>query len=878
MSLDTIYLIHHTHTDIGFTHDQDTVFDLHRQFIDQVIDLGEQTEGYPAGSAMRWTCESALMVLDWLRHRDDAQIGRFLKLEKAGMIEVTGLFATMSQCLSHEATWRHLYPVRQLRSEYGITVRTAMASDINGQHWGLVDALRDVGIGHLNMAINENVGRAVFGATRPNAFHWESASGQRVLVWNGLHYNANQYFGIPDDFERTVRELPRFLQWLEARNYPYSFCLFQATHNTFNDNGPADPRLPEFVRRWNAEGRTPRMEIITLAQYFERLEKEPSIPTYRGEWSDFWNFAATSAAFETSLNRATERRLVEAEWLSTYLPRGAGRERELKEGWQFALLYDEHTWCSNVSSSQPWSLATRSQLNQKLNYAYRARSRAQLVKIEAADTLAWSLSASPGRYVLAVNPLPWARKERLPVPRAWLEGYSSRVPELIGASASKRAMVTREVHDTVSRIQYLDRDDFGEQQVDVVSDALISAPVEVPPLGYRLFSAEMLGCSVPGPVGPVEALKAENRFFAVELDGVRGGLASVFDKERSREWVDAAHPFSFGGYVYEDCEADRRPFRPTDWSRFMGYNGWEREWPARRRGVSRVVARKIQRMDGAVRLIQECEAPGLHRLIYEVLLDDEKPFIDFRVTLHKQWVLEPEACYVAFPMNLHGGVPRFEAVGGAVEVFAEQLPGSNQDFPTIQGWADWSDDQVGLTVCTPDAPIMHFGGFNIGKMNEGPLPAGNAFLASMLMSNYYDVNYPPAQHGPVTFLFRLCPHGVFDPVRASRQGREAASPVWGHPVKDPGGEASPCASFLEVDQPAFDLLACKPSETGSGVFLRLRNLAPDSRKGMLRFPGGRFQRAWLCDGLENRLREVSFCGDEVEIGLPPYATQGLCVE
>jgi hypothetical protein len=62
MSLDTIYFIHHTHTDIGFTHDQEVVFDLHRQFIDQAIDLCEQTADYPDGSALRWTCECTLPV------------------------------------------------------------------------------------------------------------------------------------------------------------------------------------------------------------------------------------------------------------------------------------------------------------------------------------------------------------------------------------------------------------------------------------------------------------------------------------------------------------------------------------------------------------------------------------------------------------------------------------------------------------------------------------------------------------------------------------------------------------------------------------------------------------------------------------------------
>ena len=40
-AIDTLYLIHHSHTDIGFTHDQPVVFDLHRRFLDEALDLAD---------------------------------------------------------------------------------------------------------------------------------------------------------------------------------------------------------------------------------------------------------------------------------------------------------------------------------------------------------------------------------------------------------------------------------------------------------------------------------------------------------------------------------------------------------------------------------------------------------------------------------------------------------------------------------------------------------------------------------------------------------------------------------------------------------------------------------------------------------------------
>ena len=55
--INEILVLHHTHTYIGYTHTQPVFWELSRRFIDEAIDLGEQTADWPEASRMRWTCE-----------------------------------------------------------------------------------------------------------------------------------------------------------------------------------------------------------------------------------------------------------------------------------------------------------------------------------------------------------------------------------------------------------------------------------------------------------------------------------------------------------------------------------------------------------------------------------------------------------------------------------------------------------------------------------------------------------------------------------------------------------------------------------------------------------------------------------------------------
>ena len=56
--VDTIYLIHHSHTDLGYTHDTPIVWDLHHRFLDEGVRLASKYADKNTEGAFRWTVEN----------------------------------------------------------------------------------------------------------------------------------------------------------------------------------------------------------------------------------------------------------------------------------------------------------------------------------------------------------------------------------------------------------------------------------------------------------------------------------------------------------------------------------------------------------------------------------------------------------------------------------------------------------------------------------------------------------------------------------------------------------------------------------------------------------------------------------------------------
>ena len=126
-----ILVVHHTHTDWGYTSHPLIVEQRHYQYIDEAVALCQPNADRDPAMRYRWTCEAAWVVLGYLKNRSPRQRQAFLKCIERGDIEVAGLPLHPTP-LADAATIRGtLGMLDELRAE-GILTSVAVGCDING--------------------------------------------------------------------------------------------------------------------------------------------------------------------------------------------------------------------------------------------------------------------------------------------------------------------------------------------------------------------------------------------------------------------------------------------------------------------------------------------------------------------------------------------------------------------------------------------------------------------------------------------------------------------------------------------------------------------------------------------------------------------------
>ncbi|WP_033424316.1 glycoside hydrolase family 38 C-terminal domain-containing protein [Actinomadura flavalba] len=889
----TVFVVHHSHLDIGYTDPQATVLRHHLDYLDAAVRLSRETADWPDDARFRWSVESSLPALRWLATRPADAVAEFAASARAGQIEVTAFPMQLhTEACSDEELYRQLRHVAGLRERHGIDVRSAMHTDIPGAVVGVVDALSAAGVRYLSAAHNwagRSVPYVTGGDRLARPFRWRAPSGRELLVWftdtpHGMAYMEGNTVGLVDGYDLTEDLLPRYLRALSDSPYPYGPGTFgwyaapgqvgaakapdalDAVHlrvqGAHADNAGPSLLPASIARRWNETWAYPRVRTATNSDFFEHVEREHGdrLDTHEGDWTDWWADGLGSGARPLGYVRRAQSLLRTAETLHAFADARSGETTgaadAIDAAYDDAAMFDEHTW----GAANPWEDAEEAgdsgglQWGHKSAFAYRAHDAAH----ELVNTAAYRFGATfaagegaPASFVV-VNPGTAARTD---VVRAFLPR------DVVAVDVPVRLVDARTGEDIAHHEVEVDPAEWPTRPIGRHLSAVLA---DVP--GHGHVRVDVVRADAPAPVpAELDGTVVENEFYRVEYDTRRGHIASVFDKRAGRELVAADAAGGFGQYVY-----DRYATAPH-FNHLSGHvlvHDTALLGDRAIGGAATVVT--AERTPVGERLVVEQHAKGVDWIRTTIELYAGVPRLDLTHRIAKQPTPAKEAVFFAFPFAVPDAPAAWELTGGVGGTAVPSVPGSAEHMRPIRHWVAFEDPALTVAWATLEAPLVQFGSIHMPYAPFPPtLGEEPGTLYSWALNNIWDTNFPSQQQGETTFRYAVASAAPQDAGSGRRLGAVTAAGLTDAFVATLAtgpGTAEADGVLVTADDPDVLVTSVGRSRHGHDLLVRLRSLASGPVETTLTVPGAR--RAWASAGLEHDPDELPVRDGAVTVRLP----------
>ena len=181
-----IFILPHSHHDLGYTDLQANVEEKQMANISRGIELARNTASNPAGARFVWNLEVLWGADQFMRRKSPAERDELIAAVKKGWIALNGMYANELTGLCRPEELLQLFRYAgELGKQCGVRVNSAMISDVPGYTWGTVTAMAQAGIRYFSAAPNyfDRIGTFMV-EWQDKPFWWVSPSGrEKVLLW-----------------------------------------------------------------------------------------------------------------------------------------------------------------------------------------------------------------------------------------------------------------------------------------------------------------------------------------------------------------------------------------------------------------------------------------------------------------------------------------------------------------------------------------------------------------------------------------------------------------------------------------------------------------------------------------------------------------------
>src|SRR5215471_10085447 len=234
-----IYVLPHSHHDLGYTDLQANVEEKQMLNIKQGIDLARKTADYPEGSRFVWNLEVLWGADLYMQRRSQEEKSELIEAIRKGWIAPNGSYANELTGLCRPEELLQLFHYSTvLGKQCGVRVDSAMMSDVPGFTWGTVTAFSQAGIRYFSAAPNYFDRIGTFMVTwQEKPFWWISPSGkEKVLFWvPWTGYALSHVMKLGNDL------VAKYQDRMDDVHYPYDISYIRWSGH--GDNAEPDPAL-----------------------------------------------------------------------------------------------------------------------------------------------------------------------------------------------------------------------------------------------------------------------------------------------------------------------------------------------------------------------------------------------------------------------------------------------------------------------------------------------------------------------------------------------------------------------------------------------------------------------------------------------------------
>lgn len=709
-----ILLVHHTHTDWGYTTHGSQIEDLHCKIIAQAVNLCRQNANNETERRFRWTCESALIVEHYLKSCNLRQKTQFIELVNQNLIEVTAAPLTPFPHCNKNFVRVAMNTVLRLNRDYGIKPRVAMFADINGLSWFWNDELIRVGVKYLSMAMNFFCGN---GMPRYTPFFWVGQKEKKLLTWHGNHYNAGAYWGL-NHYEFDMNEVVP-LRLAELREFPYEKFMLQVT-NIPSDNVGPHPRMLDFIEKYNQLAKInnwPSMRMATLNEWFKYLEgKRKNFADLKGDWSDWWSSALPTMPIEIAAFRETSRRINFAEqWVKKL------QKLDIKKAASFSDQIDilknqlffisEHVIGSSEAVKKPYSFAARAGESYKRDKIY-----------SSLYSITKTLKEIIGIYCKEKHFYAKVFDSQLPetYDPNWesmlIKSSKNNTPNLCSKTGSKPQLA-----DSSKSIKQFNNKSWK----------------------YLSNNSMCLGLNSERGIWSLKMIDDKSKdFFGKSLDGKFGQVVIEYPADNSRNtWFDASRGYSATSQLKTN------------------------NWPQKAKWLRQTLQPCTRKEIDITKKNESCISLNLNlaggknnqvQAITQMSLDAHLPVINIQYNIKMPVTVEPMAIYILFPLTLQPNELKADIGGAWIKPVIEQLPNSCLNWLFVDEGIFVKDKRNEYTVLwTPwDTPITMFETICPNPPKKSEI-IKNAHIVSWAAHNYWTTNCGAELGGEYCFRYQL---------------------------------------------------------------------------------------------------------------------------